>query len=100
LLDLGYQIEQFTFRAGTGLSFTYITSSGGNQSLRNGEKTESFPMPDGASTTRNVVANLGVQGLFAQNWLGQLEAMIFNPGSSFNRSVSYFLGIQYQFNVW
>jgi hypothetical protein len=87
-------------RAGTGFSFTYITSDGGNEVLRNGSGTESFPLPDGASTTRNVVANLGLQTRFLQTWQAQLEVMMFNPGSSFNRSFSYFLGVQYLFNIW
>lgn len=95
-------MEDLILMAGTGFYFTTINGDGGSASLPNGDNFTSFPVPDGASTSRNLLAIVGAQYKFLNEWSAKAQLFTFNLLSSRNRSFSYTLSVQYHFgdSLW
>jgi hypothetical protein len=96
-------LERYMISLGTGMYLTTIKGDGGTATLPNGDGYTSFPVPNGASTTRNIVAILGGQSfIFKKEWSVKAQVYAFNVLSSLNRSFSYTLSVQYHFgdSLW
>ncbi len=96
--SLGYEVRDWVLRAGLGLSMTKISGKGGTQVLNNGNQPESFPMPEGSATSRNVILNLGTDYFVHSDWSARAETSIYNPVNSRNRSFTYQLAVHYHFH--
>ena len=88
------------FRLGPGLAMTMIKGAGGSKTLRNGSSSESFPIPDGTSTARNLIIDLGVSirpEAFDQFSFG-LDTFVYNVEASENRAFSYLISLHWHYN--
>lgn len=96
---IGYSfLENWMITLGTGMYLTSIKGDGGSATLPNGDGFTSFPVPDGITTTRNVVAILGGQFYFYDHeWSVKSQVFAFNVANSRNRSFSYTLSFNYHF---
>lgn len=97
LAILGYEVYDWTFRFGFGFYFTRISADGGTKDLPNGSGTTSFPIPEGASTSRNVITNLGVEYFFLKELSARVEASVLNVTSSLARTFNYTISVHYHF---
>lgn len=95
--EVGYNHGDFLFHTGLGLFMTYISSSGGTVALPNGTGTDNFYLPDGESTSRNVIYLLGVDYFFLREWSVRPQLQVINPFNSRNRAFSYTLSFSYHF---
>jgi hypothetical protein len=96
--DIGYTIHKFLLRAGAGFYMTRISSSGGNQSLPNGNGTTAFYMPENSTTSRNLIANLGFHFLLHPNFSINTHLFGFNLNDSADRAFSYAFALNYHFD--
>lgn len=86
-------------KAGTGFAMTTVSGKGGEETLRNGNTTESFPLPNGSSTTRNVIAVLGLSGTYEERWRANFDFHRFNAFNERNAAWSYLFAINYVFDL-
>ncbi|PIP94097.1 MAG: hypothetical protein COV37_09305 [Bdellovibrio sp. CG11_big_fil_rev_8_21_14_0_20_39_38] len=100
--EIGFNHGDFLFHTGLGLLMTYISSSGGTVALPNGTGTDNFFLPDGESTSRNVVYLLGLDYFITKEWSARPQLHVTNPFNSRNRALSYTLSFSYHFydNLW
>jgi len=94
----GVTWKDIQFLTGAGLAFNYISSSGGQEPLQNGNQMENWPLPDGSTITRNVVIPLGLRYALIDKFTLEAMAHVFNPTNTRNRAVSYFVGLQFNFD--
>ena len=100
---LGYRpMDELLIKAGSGFYMTTISGDGGTADLPNGLGVDSFPVPEGDSTSRNVTTNLGLSYFPALDYSINTEFIIFNLFNSRNRSLSYTLSFSYHFgdSLW
>lgn len=97
LLNIKYRTNYVNLIGGTGFYFTRISGPGGEAELNNGSGTDSFPLPEGAVYTRNVILNLGLGLDFTKEWSGELYTYVFNPLKSEDRAFSLGVTISYHF---
>jgi hypothetical protein len=83
-----YHLSNYHFIAGVGLFFTRLSSSGGNEELRNGTGTASFPLANGVVFSRNFILNFGVGHDFNKDWSVDCQIFLFNALHKEDRSVS------------
>ncbi len=86
-------------KGGLGMAMTTISSSGGEQVLRNGNQQESFPMPSGTTITRNVIAIFGVNYDVQSHVRLAADYQLFNPFNSRNRAWTSLFSLSYLFDV-
>lgn|GEM_PF-2997069 len=86
-------------KAGTGIAMTTVSGKGGEETLRNGNTTESFPLPNGSSTTRNVIGVLGLSGTYEERWRANFDFHRFNAFNERNAAWSYLFAINYVFDL-
>lgn len=91
--------SDLSFKAGPGLSFNYLSGSGGEKILNNGTSSSSFPVPAGSATTRNLIFSLGGDYRFFPHWALQIQTLFFNPHDSISRSITYTLSILFYFDL-
>ncbi|GAB4018964.1 MAG: hypothetical protein Fur0010_20490 [Bdellovibrio sp.] len=95
--EVGYNMGDFLFHSGLGLMMTYISSKGGTVALPNGTGTDNFFLPDGESTSRNVIYLLGLDYFITKEWSARPQLHVVNPFNSRNRAFSYTLSASYHF---
>jgi hypothetical protein len=99
LLPASYSAGQFLFHFGPGFYFSHLTSDGGTEVLQNGNTTEAFFLPSGATTARNFILTAGADWMFYPDFLIKTQLFVFNAEASENRAYSYLLGLTYNFNL-
>jgi hypothetical protein len=91
-------VEYWSFKVGPGFYFTTISGDGGTDDLPNGIGIDSFPVPDGPSTSRNLTGNLAVEYYYWPLDISiKAETLFFNPFDSVRRAYSYTLSLHYHF---
>lgn len=97
ILPVGYRYHDFLARMGTGLYMIRISADGGTNDLNDGLGTTSFPVPDGAATSINVITYAGLE-YFAHKKLSiRAEIFVLNIIDSLSRSYCYTAAINYHF---
>lgn len=97
LANAKYKVSIVHFVLGTGLFITRIAGDGGTETLKNGNSTDDFPVPEGSAFTRNFIINAGFGVDFNQKWSADLHTYIFNLTKSEDRSFSLALSGTYHF---
>lgn len=97
LLNSKYKTSYVNLIGGLGFFFTRIWGPGGNEELNNGTDVDSFPLPEEAVYSRNMIVNLGLQTEFNNQWSAQIRSYIFNLTSSEDRAISVGLQGTYHF---
>jgi len=96
LFTFGYHFHDFLFKVGTGFAFTRLSSDGGTQTLANGNNpSEDFFLPDGGSTSRNMITTLGIQYFVHQNWSIQASGIYYNLTDSESSAWSSLLSVNF-----
>ncbi len=103
-LLLGYPLyfqkhQKLILKGGLGLYFTKLSADGGSQSLGNGTDTIDFPLPNGSSTSQNLVTVLGTEYYFGRDFSLRFDTLTYNLGDSEARAFSLFLSANYHFKV-
>mgnify|MGYP005633290015 FL=1 len=88
------------FLAGGGLALKTLSSSGGSETLQNGTGTASFPLPDGSSTSRNLVLDFGIKYKSNYDFSVLGKGMVYNLSSSRNRSFSFMMGVNWHWDLF
>jgi hypothetical protein len=99
----GYKLtDEIILRYGGGLYLTQISGDGGEASIRNGTGFTNFPIPEETTTARNVTFNLAGEYYLHKEYSTKLEAFIFNPTNSRNRTYNLALTLRYHFgdSLW
>lgn|GEM_PF-605301 len=99
----GYKLtDEIILRYGGGLYLTQISGDGGEASIRNGTGFTNFPIPEETTTARNVTFNVAGEYYFHKEYSTKLEAFIFNPTNSRNRTYNLALTLRYHFgdSLW
>lgn len=97
LLNMKYKTSYINLIGGAGLYFTRIWGPGGEESLNNGNSSDSFPLPKDPVYSRNFIVNLGAGYDFNQNWSAELYTYIFNALESDDRAFSVGVNATYHF---
>ena len=97
LANVKYKINYFNIFAGTGYHITRISGPGGELELNNGGGSDSFPLPDEAVYSRNVIVNLGLGINFNKEISAEFYTYIFNAFESLERAYSLGLTFSYHF---
>ncbi len=89
-------------RLGAGLFMTTISGDGGSAELRNGGSLQSFPIPKGRSTARNVTSLASLSFHPVEQYSLKFQTYVFNIANSRNRTFSYTLSLHYHFgdSLW
>ncbi|MBY0412514.1 MAG: transporter [Bdellovibrionales bacterium] len=99
LLNAKYKMTYANLIVGTGIYFTRVSGSGGEETLNNGNSTESFPLPKESVYSRNIIFNLGTSMDFNPNWSAELYTYIFNIEDSKERAFSAGISLSYHFGA-
>ena len=97
LTNVKYKKDFFNIFAGTGFYITRTSGPGGELELNNGGGTDSFPLPDEAVYSRNLIVNLGLGVNFNKEISAEIYTYIFNAFESLERTYSIGLTISYHF---
>ena len=97
LANVKYKTSYVNFIGGAGLYFTRIWGPGGEETLNNGDTSDSFPLPKEPVYVRNFIVNLGLGADFTTELSGELYTYIFNAESSEDRAFSIGFGVTYHF---
>ncbi len=97
LANSKYKTSYVNFILGVGIYFTRISGPGGDAVLNNGTGSDSFPLPDSAVFTRNVILNLGMDYDFNKEWSANLYSYVFNLANTQKRAFSVGLGLTYHY---
>ncbi|MBC7427069.1 MAG: hypothetical protein H7336_00565 [Bacteriovorax sp.] len=97
LMNGKYKTSYVNFIVGAGVYLTRIWGPGGDETLNNGNSSDSFPLPKDPVYTRNFIVNLGVSNEFSQDISGELYTYIFNALKKEDRSFSLGFSLSYHF---
>jgi hypothetical protein len=81
---------------GAGLFFTRISGNGGEETLNNGSTTSSFPLPDKAVISRNMIVNFFYGYQFKSNINLEMQVLGFNITTKEERAFSIGTSIAYR----
>ncbi len=96
LFTFGYHFKDFLFKFGSGFAFTRLSSNGGTETLNNGTNpSEDFFLPDGSSTSRNMLLTAGIQYFIHKNWSVQASGLLYNLTDSQSRAWSSLISINF-----
>ncbi|MBC7713870.1 MAG: hypothetical protein H7177_11055 [Rhizobacter sp.] len=97
LLNGKYKTGSVNLIAGVGLYYTRIWGPGGDETLNNGNSSDSFPLPKDPVYTRNFIVNLGIQNVFSKDISGELYTYVFNALKKEDRAFSVGFSVSYHF---
>ena len=97
LLNSKYKTSYVNFIGGVGLYYTRIWGPGGEETLNNGNASDSFPLPKDPVYTRNFIVNLGLGLDFTKDISGELYTYVFNALESEDRAFSVGVNLSYHF---
>ncbi len=92
-----HHFDSLYLSLGTGLFFTRVWGSGGEEELDNGSTTTSFPLPNRAIISRNMIVNLAFGKRIDQELNLELHTFIFNIEKSEDRSFNAGISLSYFF---
>ncbi len=96
--NLSYDISDWTLRAGLGINYTRISSTGGTKSLGNGNSSSTFYLPQYAETANNFVIQAGIEYFFSRSFSSRIDGVTLGVGDSDKRAFSYMISILYHIN--
>ena len=97
LLNAKFKTSFVNIFAGAGLYFTRIWGPGGDETLNNGNSSDSFPLPKEAVYTKNLIVQLGISNEFSKEISGEIYTYIFNALKKEDRAVSAGVSLSYHF---
>ncbi len=97
LMNAKYKTNYVNLMGGLGFYFTRIWGPGGEESLNNGNSSDSFPLPKDPVYTRNVIVNLGVSADLSKEVSAELYTYVFNALKKEDRAFSAGLSLSYHF---
>ena len=97
LINMKFKTNYINLIGGAGFYVTRIWGPGGDLELNNGNSTDSFPLPNDAVYSRNLIINLGLGLDFNKQWSGELYTYVFNAFESLERAYSLGLTVSYHF---
>jgi hypothetical protein len=96
-LNTKYKTSIVNLTGGIGLYWTRIWGPGGDETLNNGNSSDSFPLPKDPVYTRNFVIDLGVSKDFSKDISGEFYTYIFNALKKEDRAFSLGFSLSYHF---
>lgn len=97
--DYAYQIKEWLrLRAGSSLAVQTLSASGGEETLNNGNTTETYYKPSERSTALNQTLDLGVE-FIKDNLSARVSSFIYAFNESEQRLISYTIGINYYLSL-
>ena len=97
LINAKYKTQYLNLIFGTGFYFTRISGPGGEETLNNGNSTDSFPLPQSAVYSRNFILHLSLGHDFNTEWSTELYSYVFNSFTTMDRSLSAGAKVTYHF---
>lgn len=93
--DVAYLLsDNWRLRAGVSAMFLSIASSGGEETLKNGNSTETYYRPEERSTSINATFDLGAEYKVG-NMSGRFHTYIFSPSDELKRKYTCSLSFNY-----
>lgn len=97
LMNTKYKTNYVNLIGGFGFYFTRIWGPGGEETLNNGNSSDSFPLPKDPVYTRNFIVNLGVSADLSKEVSAELYTYLFNALEKEDRAISAGFSISYHF---
>ncbi|MDD0852322.1 hypothetical protein HBN50_04395 [Halobacteriovorax sp. GB3] len=97
LAKIAYHYKFLALSLGTGFYWVNLSSDGGTKRLQNGDGYSDFPIPEGSSTSQNLLTTIGLRAHVTDTYSANFDAHILNLTDELSRSWNYVLSINYHF---